>query len=103
MDIADVVVLNESSDPRFAGDVSVYVTTDELCRGVEPWFMNEPHLALRLDGAEVRLASRGGEVYVLEERPYPGGEQIVKVWLQSIPELERRKLPRDVLKAIRNA
>lgn len=103
MVIADVVILNESSNPRFAGDVQVYVTTDELCRHLESWAMNEPHLALRLDGTEVCLASRGAEVYVLEERPYPGGEQILKVWLRSIPERELRKLPRDVLNAIRNS
>ncbi len=95
-----IILLNDNIDPETPGDVAIFATEDTLCHHLELWFVDQPHLALQLDGTEVRLACRGNEVYVLEKRPYPGGEQIVKVWLQSIPDSEARKLPNDVLTAI---
>lgn len=93
--LSDVVVLNESSDMRVAGDVTLFRSAGEACTWIEPWWVaNQEGFAFTAAGERLVLEVTPEQNVRVERRePHPDGEAIVLDWLRSnaLHLLETRK------------
>jgi len=79
--LADVLVVNENSDPRTPGDVQIYRSDGEVGRQLEEWYVNEPHMALTGIGDKAILGLRGKLVIVERREPFAEGSELLLLWL----------------------
>lgn len=78
----DVVVVNESSDPKLAGDVQIYRSEGDVSRQLEHWYVGDvEHLALTGTGHKATLGLRDKLVVVERVEPFPAGPAMLNAWL----------------------
>ncbi len=82
----EVVLLNESSDERVPGDVSVHRSEGDALNSVEPWWV-ESSEGFAFSATGVRLVldlGPSGEIIVVRREECPEGPAIVLCWLQAL-------------------
>lgn len=78
----DVVVVNENSDTKIAGDVQIYRSEGDVGRQLEHWYVGEVgHLALTGTGQKATLGLRDKLVVVERVEPFPAGPAMLNAWL----------------------
>jgi hypothetical protein len=84
----EVVVLNESTDEKVPGDVSVYRSEGDALNAIEGWWVeNCEGYAFTATGVRLVLGvGPSGEVIVARREKSPEGPSIVFGWLQALAQ-----------------
>ncbi len=99
----DVVVVNESHDEVSTSGVSIFRSSGEACRYLEPWWVEDAHgYAFTATGIRLALAVDGDRVIIAGQEAIPSGTEIVREWLRvsGAAILEARKWQAKKGKAI---
>lgn len=96
----EIVVVNESTDERRPGDVSLHRSVGDACEAVEYWWVrNGEAYAFTASGIRLVFAAEPkGPVTIVRRESCPEGPAIVLSWLRSLAEttLEaRERVARD--------
>ena len=81
----EVVVINDSEDERYAGDVSIHRSEGDALSGLEafPVAQGEVH-AFTASGVRLTLDISGEVVFISGREECPDGPEIVLSWLQAL-------------------
>ncbi len=84
----EVVVVNESTDERLPGDLSIYRSEGDACSYLEPWWVEKNEgFAFSASGLRLILGlGHAGEVIVARREECAEGPEIVLGWLQALAQ-----------------
>ena len=93
--LSDIVIVNESRDEASTSGVSIFLSSGEACRYLEPWWVEEARgYAFTATGDRLTLAvDAQTRVIVAGQEAVPNGAEVVREWLRAsgAAVLEARK------------
>lgn len=83
--LEEIIIVNENSDIRSAGDISIFRDGEAACRSIEHWWVEDGEgFALTAAGHRVTLGvADHNRVVILAKEADPDGPALVRKWLEA--------------------